>query len=360
MKKTLTVNLGGIVFHVDEDAYRLIDNYLKNLRIHFHKETGADEIVDDIEHRMSELFTEKVETGVQVITIADVEEVIARMGNPEDMDTEECAACEEQPDGKEAGSGHADCKGHRFYRNPDDRILGGVVGGLAAFVGWDATWVRLLLVFLLFWGAQLLVPFYIICWILLPEARTAAEKLSMRGEAITISSIGKTVTDGFGQAADGVNEYMGSEKPRTLFRRAMELLVDLIGWCLKLALVLFVIVSAPVLLVCAIVFVVLMILSFTMLIGGGATLISLFPSFHLLFPGQPVAAMAMYIACVLLVIIPLASLVWAIMGRLFGWRPIPTGLKWTFVVLWIVSAAVFGICFAIQGPSFSSMYFLPV
>ena len=69
MKKTLTVNLGGTVFNIDDDAYRLLDNYLSNLKIHFRKEAGADEIVDDIERRISELFAEKLSAGSQVITI---------------------------------------------------------------------------------------------------------------------------------------------------------------------------------------------------------------------------------------------------------------------------------------------------
>lgn len=85
MKKTLTVNLGGTVFHIDEDAYRLLDNYLCNLKLHFRKQEGAEEIVDDIEARISELFLEKLNAGSQVITLADVEEVIARVGKPEDL-----------------------------------------------------------------------------------------------------------------------------------------------------------------------------------------------------------------------------------------------------------------------------------
>lgn len=88
MKKTLTVNLGGTVFHIDEDAYRLLDNYLCNLKLHFRKQEGAEEIVNDIENRISELFAEKLAAGSQVITIADVEEVIARMGKPEDFGEE--------------------------------------------------------------------------------------------------------------------------------------------------------------------------------------------------------------------------------------------------------------------------------
>ena len=89
MKKTLTVNLGGTVFHIDEDAYRLLDNYLCNLKLHFRKQEGAQEIVDDIENRISELFIEKINMGSQVITLSDVEEVIASVGRTEDFGTNE-------------------------------------------------------------------------------------------------------------------------------------------------------------------------------------------------------------------------------------------------------------------------------
>ena len=74
MKKTLTVNLGGTVYHIDEDAYILLDNYLNNLRYHFRKDEGAEEIVRDIESRIAELFDEALRGGLQVITIKEVEE----------------------------------------------------------------------------------------------------------------------------------------------------------------------------------------------------------------------------------------------------------------------------------------------
>lgn len=224
MKKTLTVNLGGTVFHIDEDAYRLLDNYLSNLKIHFRKEAGADEIIDDIERRISELFTEKLAAGSQVITIAYVEEVIARMGKPEELEPDAGDAA--SGSGSWDGSNHAGSTGagasataekvsHHFYRNPDDKMLGGVVSGLAAYWGWDVTMLRLVLVIIMIFGFKLLIPAYIICWIIVPEARTAAEKLSMRGEAVTVDNIGKTVTGGFEKVANGVNDYMRSDKPRT-------------------------------------------------------------------------------------------------------------------------------------------------
>ena len=85
MKKTLTVNLGGTVFNIDEDAYQLLDKYLTNLRIHFQKEEGSEEIMNDFEMRISELFSERIRLGYEVITIEHVEEVIKRMGKPEDI-----------------------------------------------------------------------------------------------------------------------------------------------------------------------------------------------------------------------------------------------------------------------------------
>ena len=85
MKKTLTINLGGSVFHIDEDAYQLLDKYLNNLRIHFRKEEGSEEILNDFEMRISELFNERIRLGYQVISIEEVENVIQRMGKPEEL-----------------------------------------------------------------------------------------------------------------------------------------------------------------------------------------------------------------------------------------------------------------------------------
>ena len=173
MKKTLTVNLGGTVFHIDEDAYRLLDNYLCNLKLHFRKQEGAEEIVNDIENRISELFAEKLAAGSQVITIADVEEVIARMGKPEDFG-EESEEDEPQKTAGHTGAQSGTTIHRRFYRNPDDKILGGVISGLAAYLNWDVTLLRLIMFVVLICGYGVLIPIYIICWLIIPEARTAA------------------------------------------------------------------------------------------------------------------------------------------------------------------------------------------
>ena len=345
MKKTLTVNLGGTVFHIDEDAYRLLDNYLSNLKIHFRKEAGADEIIDDIERRISELFAEKLTAGSQVITITDVEEVIARMGKPEDMEAEN----DSEPS---VGNATRTTIHRRLYRNPDDKLLGGVISGMAAYLGWDVTLLRLLLLVVLICGVGTLIPVYIVCWLVIPEARTAAEKLSMRGEAVTVENIGKTVTDGFEKVANGVNDYMKSDKPRTFLQKLGDALVMVAGWFFKICLVIFAIICSPLLFVFGVVFVALLFAAGMVAIGGGAALISMFPTFDVILPTSPLSAIVMYIAGILLVGIPLVSLVWAIFSQIFKWQPMASGLKWTLVILWIVSAAVFGICFAMQGATF--------
>lgn len=368
MKKTLTVNLGGTVFHIDEDAYRLLDNYLSNLKMHFRKDVGADEIVDDIERRISELFAEKLTAGSQVITIEEVEEVIARMGKPEDMETADTDTASTSHKGTNtggsygSGSWNADSANQttasvhrRLFRNPDDKMLGGVVSGLAAYLGWDVTLLRLLLLVILICGYGTLIPVYIVCWLVIPEARTAAEKLSMRGQAVTVENIGKTVTDGFEKVSNGVNDYMRSDKPRTLLQKAGDTLVMIIGLFLKVCLVIFAIICSPVLFVFGVVFVALLFAAIAVAIGGGAALFSLFPMIDVVIPSSPLSAIVMYIAGILLVGIPLISLVWAIFSQLFKWQPMHSGLKWTLLILWIVSAAVFGICFAIQGATFPAL-----
>ena len=336
MKKTLTVNLGGTVFHIDEDAYRLLDNYLCNLKLHFRKQEGAEEIVDDIEARISELFLEKLNAGSQVITLADVEEVIARVGKPEDFGT-----TDEEEKRTSSGTSAASAtytSRRRLYRNSDDKILGGVMGGLAAYLGWDPTLLRLLALVILICGYGTLIPVYIICWLVIPEARTAAEKLSMRGEAVTVENIGKTVTDGFEKMANGVNSYMNSEKPRTFLQKLGDAFVAVAGFFLKACLVVLAIIFSPVLFLLAIVFVALVIAAIAAAIGGGAILYEILPSVDW---SPPLMTVAGSMAGIVLVGIPLACIVYTILRQIFHWSPMATGLKWSLLILWILGLAIF-------------------
>lgn len=350
MKKTLTVNLGGTVFHIDEDAYRLLDNYLGNLKLHFSRQAGVDEIVNDIELRISELFSEKLAGGSQVITLTDVEEVIKRMGRPEEMETDADDRATAADTHEDTASSHASPR-RRLYRHPDDKILGGVIGGLSAYLGWDSTWFRLIFVFCTIFGFKILLPLYIIFWIVVPEARTAAERLSMRGEAVTVENIGKTVTDGFDTLAGSVNDSLKSGKPRTVLQN---LLVG-VGWFLKVCLVIVVIICSPVLFVLGIVFVALLFAAIAVAIGGGAELMAMFPDVNFIWPASPLAAIVLYIAGILAVSIPLVALLFAIFRPMLHWQPMTSGLKWTLLTLWIVSVVVFFICYTVQDFTFPEL-----
>ena len=342
MKKTFTVNLNGTIFNIDEDAYCLLDEYLCNLRLHFRKQEGAEEIVNDIESRISELFTEKITDGSQVITIAYVEEVITRMGKPEELAGEENeyeSASAYTASGKSKDTNYSY---KRLYRNPDDKILGGVLGGVAAFFGWNSTLLRLIVLMLLIFSIGTMTVIYLVCWLIVPEARTAAEKLNMRGEEVNVENIGKIVKDGFDKMSDNVNNYIDSGKPRSFFQKLADVFVSVIGVLLKICLVIFIIVCSPVLFVLVIVFIVLVVAIIATAVGGGALLYNMLPAVDWsLVSASPVAAIVACITGVLMVGIPLAGLVYAILKQLFDWQPMASGLKWTLFFLWIAGLVIF-------------------
>ncbi len=349
MKKTLTVNLGGTVFHIDEDAYHLLDKYLTNLKIHFRKEEGADEIVKDMELRISELFIEKVNTGVQVISIEYVEDVIRRMGKPEELSDEEISDKDKTDKNTHDSSAKKKEDGEihrRFYRNPDDKILGGVASGLAAYLDWDPTLIRLLIFVLAFFGVGVVIPIYIVCWIVIPEASTAAEKLAMRGERVTVENIGKTVTEGFEKVSNGVNDYMNSGKPRTALQKLGDAFVQIVGICLKVILILLAIVLSPVLFVMVIVLFALIAAAIGVLFGGGAALIHWFPLMDWGFAtSSPTSAILVCVSGIALVGIPLASIVYSIFSHLLDWKPMSGNVKLILIILWIISLIASAILF---------------
>src|SRR5665647_1786465 len=146
MKKTLTVNLNNIVFHIDDDAYEMLQTYLSEISKYFESDEEKKEIMNDIEARIAELFTEKLQKNKNVVTLIDVQEIIEIMGKPSqyaDEDDEETEA--PKLDKKQQ-------KSRRFYRDPENSILGGIAGGLAAYFGWDVTLIRILMVIAVFVG----------------------------------------------------------------------------------------------------------------------------------------------------------------------------------------------------------------
>ncbi len=205
MNKTVTVNIGGIVFHIDENAYERFKKYLESIRVHFSGSEGRDEIMEDIESRIAEMFQDRIRDQKQVVTLTDVEEVTALMGMPEQFGDEEKKV-------NEPAAPPTSTVKRRMFRNPDDKILGGVCSGISAYFDIDPVWTRLILVFAFFaWGTGFLL--YIILWIVLPKAITTADKLQMRGEPVTIENIQKNVHDELGQIKKNLTDQQA--KPIT-------------------------------------------------------------------------------------------------------------------------------------------------
>jgi phage shock protein PspC (stress-responsive transcriptional regulator) len=190
MNKTLTINISGIIFNIEEDAYENLKNYLSNIKRHFQNEEGCDEIVADIEARLAELLKSKTNAGKQVLINSDVNEAIEVMGKPEDFDETKAAENEKT----HTNQSHYSNKRRRVFRDPDGKVLGGVCSGVANYFDTDPLWIRLALVIMFFgFGSGFLL--YIILWIIIPEAKTTAEKLEMRGEPIDVNTISKTIKD---------------------------------------------------------------------------------------------------------------------------------------------------------------------
>ncbi|MBP3517059.1 MAG: PspC domain-containing protein [Parabacteroides sp.] len=339
MKKTLTVNLGGTVFHIDEDAYQLLDKYLANLRIHFRKEEGSEEIMNDFEMRISELFNERIRLGYEVITIEHVEDVIKRMGKPEELfDGEEEKEYKEESQTHTSQSEETPKGPKKLMRDPDNRVLGGVAGGIAAYMEWDVTAVRLAMILLLFVPYAPIVFLYLILWLVMPLARTAADKLMMRGQSVTLENIGKTVTDSFEKVSNNVNDYMSSGKPRNFLQKLADLFVGVVGFILKFLTILIGIILLPPLLLIAFV---LVVVTFALIIGGTSILYQLTPIGADLIAGAPIPlAITGCIGFILLIGIPIFALVYAICMQVFKAKALPNTVKWTLLILWLISVAL--------------------
>ncbi|MFT5054588.1 MAG: phage shock protein PspC (stress-responsive transcriptional regulator) [Oceanospirillaceae bacterium] len=191
MNKTVTSNIAGFIFHMDENAFHKLEQYLGKIRNYFAGSEGEDEIISGIEERIAEMFQAKKK---EVIGMPDVEEMIGIMGQPEAFMDEDM---DDEPAPKRQSSKYStrDTEASkRVYRDQDDKVLGGVCSGVSYYLGInEPLWFRLaFLLALLFGGTGLFL--YIILWVIIPEAETPAQKLEMKGQKINAENIGKAVS----------------------------------------------------------------------------------------------------------------------------------------------------------------------
>jgi phage shock protein PspC (stress-responsive transcriptional regulator) len=215
MNKTININLGGFFFHIDEEAYQKLRRYLASISKSLSEDPqGKNEIIADIEARISELLSEKITDARQVVNEGDIEDIIVIMGQPEDY-----AEAEEAYSDASYSYTRNKASGKKLFRDGDDKFLGGVASGIAHYFNIDTIWVRLLFLITTLGGVGIGILVYIILWILLPEAKTTAEKLQMEGEPVNIDNIEKKIREEFTNVSeklkDGASEF--SEKINQTF-----------------------------------------------------------------------------------------------------------------------------------------------
>lgn len=223
MKKNITINLCGRLFQIDEDAYEMLQQYIESLRSSFGREEGGDEIVDDIEARIAELFDELRQQGIEAITIDHVKDIITRIGRPEELTGNDNVNDNHNDNGN---NGHrydsfrsaaqdvidnvrARTAGKRLYRNPKDKMLTGVCSGLAAYTNTDPVIWRLLFVLLvLFYGIGIIS--YIVLSLIVPEAHKPEELLQMEGRDVTPQNLADAVVEKDTRPAKPRRSFLGS------------------------------------------------------------------------------------------------------------------------------------------------------
>jgi len=200
MNKTVNINLAGIFFHIDENAYLKLQRYLEAIKRSFTDSQGRSEIISDIEARIAELFAERIQNEKQVVGVKLVDEVITIMGQPEDYLVDD-EIFEDEPQPRQRQSTRPSKK---LYRDTDNSYIGGVAAGLSHYLGIESIWTRLIwLIFAIGSGGTFIV-IYLIFWALVPEAQTTAEKLTMTGDAVNISNIEKKIKDGIDTVSETV------------------------------------------------------------------------------------------------------------------------------------------------------------
>jgi phage shock protein PspC (stress-responsive transcriptional regulator) len=348
MKKTIKINLTGVVFDIDEDAYMKLKQYLDSIRQYFSDKEESKEIMNDIEARIAELFQEKQSDASSVITIEMVNDVITIMGNPEDY----VAAT----DGTESGAGQQKTRSsgrtRRLYRDPESSVISGVCGGLGAYFNTDPILFRILFIIMLFFGgASVLV--YAILWIVIPRAETAAQKLEMRGEPVNVSNIEKKVREEYESAKEKIKETAQSEP----VQRTKKATGDFFSALGKIFLV--------------ILKVLLIIIGTSLVLGGIGIIIGLisgtfvglsilpfgsyeFTISEVLSPfTDPVSVALLVISITLLFLIPVIAMVYGLIKLIFSIKGRNRGLAIGSTTLWFVSLLVVISIFAFESNNFS-------
>lgn len=245
MKTTVNASIGGISFTLEDEAFSLLSKYLDDVTVRLGNDRVAQETVNDIEIRIAELLSEKVQTG-RVVTVEILQPILSQIGEPAEFAEENY----------EVQSGAQRQK--RLYRNHDDSILSGVCSGLGAYFNVDPLVFRIIFIALIFFrGFGILL--YLALWIAMPKAKTPFQKMEMRGDSRTIEELGKKVREEYSETAERFRKSNA--------RGALNKLFNLFGQVMVYLLKAFLIVVKAISLAIGVILIVSMLLLFISLVG---------------------------------------------------------------------------------------------
>jgi len=331
MNKTVIININGIVFHIEEDAYEILKNYMTDVKRHFSNSADSLEITTDIENRVAEMFNELLANeNKQVIVEQDVHTIIEQMGRVEDFENleDETASANTQYT--------YDTGTRRLFRDPDDHLVSGVCAGIANYFDIQPLWIRLAFALSFFFaGSGLLL--YIILWIVIPQASTRADRMAMKGQKLNLQGFKDNLEEELSSVRNHLNNLHQEARPAIYKMRDFigDLLLHLHLFFMGAGKIIIKIIGFAVLLACfglAIFLVVLLI----MVMG-----------FHVTPHGEPMWNIignehndAIYIAAFITAFLPVVTIILAIISALFNTRPIGRSVITTLVVVWVFSIVV--------------------
>lgn len=360
MKKNISVNIFGTLYPIDEDAYELLQKYNTNMRSYYSRREGGEEIADDVEHRVAELLTELRSQGVMAITIEHVTEIINRIGDPQQMDeTDETADTgnTSAEDGTRSqftsdNTAHTSASDNygqstgttppppppyednmadkKLFRDPEDRILGGVLSGLSHYFGIkDPLLLRIVTVLLGLLSLSTIAILYVIAWILIPEAITPEDRLRMYGKPVNAKSLNEELLRGVHSASNFVSDPRHQDTARGCLSALLKFIVICIAifTCSILGLILLSIIAA------------VTGLGIASVITPSFFGIPELDSFSAMISALPVWLVALCtVSGLLLVGIPLYAIIRAVFGS--NKQPLAPSAKTGLLLTWLASIAI--------------------
>lgn len=344
MNKTIIINISGVIFHIEEEAYEVLKNYMNDIKRHFSSYQDNFEIVTDIENRIAEMFSELLAKEIkQVIVQEDVNLVISKMGNPSDFETED----------DEFNTSSSNEEAHyqrKLFRDVDDRVIGGVCSGIGHYFEIEARWVRVaFFVLFIFYGIGF-IP-YLLLWIVMPKAKSRTEKMEMKGEKINLQSFQKNIEEELDAVKSNFQKVHENSKPGlsrigSFIRDVLDGLFSFLrtGGKVVFKIIGFIIIAFVGIGLVAAFIALLVFLGY----AGNADVSTIFPLNSL----DPSLRPAIYICAFLLIFIPLLSIILFTIRVLFNSKKINRTIGFSMLMIWILSLAVGIYCIAKNATDF--------